>query len=298
MPLTAEGDRVRVRPPVESDVAAYSEAVTLSARRLSAFATPDPNNLPTLIAAQSAAYRTFMMWAIDPEGGHGLVGRANVANVVGGSFRSATIGYDAYDPYAGRGLFAEGLSLALDLVFADPPLGMGLHRVEANIQPANTRSAGLVRSLGFVHEGFSREFLDLPGADGRRAWRDHDRYAMISTDWPAVPYRHVPARRLAVVVHAMSTWDPEGLAPRLAVELGVPLFAASADLSTPVLFDLLRASPVGGVVVCKATGPELRMGLARARFDPAVVPVIDAPEEVTRAEVTHAALRVVAAFAP
>ena len=153
---------------------------------------PNPHNLPVVLDNQSPTYRTFMVHALDPEGAHGLVGRINVANVVEGAFRSATVGYDSYDPYAGRGLFVEGLRLTLDLVFADPPLGMGLHRVEANIQPANHRSAGLVRSLGFVHEGFSRDFLHLPGLDGRRDWRDHDRFTMLSTDWPAAP---VPSAR-------------------------------------------------------------------------------------------------------
>lgn len=297
MPFTATGDDVEVRPPTEADATSYREAVTRSTRRLSRFSVPDPENLPAVIAAQSPTYRTFMMWARDPEGDHGLVGRVNVSNVVFGAFRSATIGYDAYDPYAGQGLFAEGLGLALDLAFDDPPRGMGLHRVEANIQPTNTRSAGLVRSLGFVHEGFSREFLHLPGVDGRRDWRDHDRYAVLATDWPAVPYRHQAGRRVAAVVRASPVWDPDGLAPLLAAELAVPLYTAGPELALPVLFELLRVSPVGGVVECRTSVAELRMGLARARFDPAVVPVLDPVEDVTRAEVTRTALETIAAFA-
>lgn len=300
MPFTATGDQVEVRPPTEADATAYREAVTRSSKRLSRFAVPDPENLPAVVAAQSPTYRTFMMWARDPGGDQnqgGLVGRVNVSNVVWGAFRSATIGYDAYDPYVGRGLFAEGLALALELAFADTPLGMGLHRVEANIQPTNTRSAGLVRSLGFVHEGFSRGFLHLPGVDGRRDWRDHDRYAMLATDWPAVPYRHQSGRRFAVVVRASPVWDPAGLAPLLAAELGVPLYTAGPGLALPVLFELLRVSPVGGVVECRTSSAELRIGLARARFDPAVVPVLDPVEDVTRAAVTRAALEAIAAFA-
>lgn len=300
MPFTATGHDVEVRPPTEADSTSYREAVTRSTKRLSRFSVPDPENLPAVVAAQSPTYRTFMMWARDPAGDHdqaGLVGRVNVSNVVLGAFHSATIGYDAYDPYVGRGLFAEGLRLALDLAFGEPPRGMGLHRVEANIQPTNTRSAGLVRSLGFVHEGFSREFLHLPGIDGRRAWRDHDRYAMLASDWSAVPYRHQPGRRLAVVVRASPVWDPVGLAPLLAAELNVPLYTAGPELALPVLFELLRVSPVGGVVECRTSSAELRIGLVRARFDPAVVPVLDPVEHVTRAEVTRAALEAIAAFA-
>jgi [ribosomal protein S5]-alanine N-acetyltransferase len=50
-----------------------------------------------------------------------------------------------------------------------------LHRLEANIQPANTASTALVRACGFKREG-SERYLKT----GRR-WRDHDRWA-ISAD--------------------------------------------------------------------------------------------------------------------
>jgi ribosomal-protein-alanine N-acetyltransferase len=300
-PLTATGERVEVRPPSVTDIEAYAAAVTLSERRLADFAIPNPHNLPVVLESQSPTYRTFMVHALEPEGSHGLVGRINVANVVGGSFRSATIGYDSYDPYAGRGLFAEGLRLTLDLVFADPPQGMGLHRIEANIQPANHRSAGLVRSLGFVHEGFSRDFLHLPGLDGRRDWRDHDRFTLLSSDWPAVPYRPHGHRRTACVVTGPSGpgygYAGVSLAAAVAAELGIPLFSASVVDSTAALFELLRASPVGGVVECRLSGPELRMGLARAGYEPSGVPVLDNAVDVPRREVVRQALAVRAAHA-
>lgn len=300
-PLTARGPRVEVRPPTAADVPAYTAAVTRSSARLADFAVPDPHNLPAIIANQSATYRSFLVHALDPEGGHGLVGRANIANVVRGAFRSASIGYDSYDPYAGRGLFAEGLRLILDVAFADEPHGLGLHRIEANVQPANTQSAGLVRSLGFVHEGFSRDYLHLPGPDGRRAWRDHDRYTMLASDWPAEPYASHGSRRLAAVVHGLPDRSGGGLAAGLAAELGVPLFPASVVETTSALLDLLAASPVGGVIEVQVLRPELRRGLERAGFDPAVVPVIDLdslpPGDVTRRDVARQALAVRAAFA-
>jgi ribosomal-protein-alanine N-acetyltransferase len=295
-PLTATGEQVEVRPPTESDVPAYVDAVTRSARRLSDFAVPDPHNLPAVIAAQSAVYRTFMVWARDPGGEHGLVGRVNIANITRGSFLSATMGYDAYDPYAGRGLFAEGLALVLDLVFAHEPHGLGLHRIEANIQPANTRSAGLVRSLGFAHEGFSRHYLHLPGADGRRAWRDHDRYAVLASDWPAVPFRRVSGHRMVAVVNGSPAWDGTGLARQLSVELGLPLLS-TLHVPAPELWSVLEASPVGGVVEGQFSAPELRMGLARARLDPAKVPVFEPVPDASKRDVTGFALRVRAAYA-
>lgn len=287
---------MEVCPPTEADADAYREAVTMSAKRLSDFSIPDPDNFAAILSSQSSGYRTFMMWARDPGDGHGLVGRVNVANVIAGAFRSANLGYDAYDPYAGRGLFAEGLSLAVDLAFADPPEGMGLHRLEANIQPANTRSAGMIRSLGFVHEGFSRDFLLMPGTDGRRAWRDHDRYTMLATDWPAVPYRPHPRRRLVVVVNGPLGFAGADFAQHLAQELSVPLYSTRVVEQASVLFELLRASPVGGVVECKLSPTEVRMGIARIRLDPNVVPVIDPVGTADKHDVTAHALRVRATY--
>ncbi|MEO7753565.1 MAG: GNAT family N-acetyltransferase [Terracoccus sp.] len=287
-------DLVAVRPPRTEDLAAYMEAVSMSATRLSTFAVPDPHNLGLVIESQSPAYRSFMVWAREPAGAHGLVGRINIANVVRGAFQSATVGYDAYDPYAGQGLFVEGLRLVIDIAFTDEPQGMGLHRLEANIQPANVRSAGLVRSLGLVHEGFSRDFLHLPGADGRRGWRDHDRYAILAPDWPAAPYRHQPPRRLAAIVHGPPVLQGPSFAALLAADLGLPLFGGTAPLAT--LCELLRASTVGGVVETGVVGPELRMGLARAGLDPKVVPVFEPAGNPSKADVVRAALAVRAAY--
>jgi ribosomal-protein-alanine N-acetyltransferase len=45
---------------------------------------------------------------------------------------------------------------------------MGLHRLQANHLPENLKSAAVLRRLGFVVEGYARDFLLI---DGR--WRDH-----------------------------------------------------------------------------------------------------------------------------
>ncbi len=148
----------------------------------------------------------------------------NLNGVVRGRFRSVAIGYDAYDPYAGRGMFSEGLRLIVDLAFASIEAGgMDLHRVEASVQPGNSQSAGLLRSLGFRHEGFSPRMLFLPDDNGHERWRDHDRYAITAEEWPARPYP-TPARdRLVVLLDTHEAAGGIELARAVSRELGIPL---------------------------------------------------------------------------
>jgi [ribosomal protein S5]-alanine N-acetyltransferase len=68
----------------------------------------------------------------------------------------------------------QGLRAVISHCFSE----LGLHRLEANIQPENVRSIALVRSLGFGMEGFSPRYLKVCGR-----WRDHERWALLSDNW-------------------------------------------------------------------------------------------------------------------
>jgi ribosomal-protein-alanine N-acetyltransferase len=74
--------------------------------------------------------------------------------------------------------------LVLDTAFDE----LGLHRVEANVQPVNARSLALVARVGFSREGYSRRYVKVGGR-----WRDHVRFAMLAEDWPGARRRVVAA---------------------------------------------------------------------------------------------------------
>ncbi|SCK07001.1 ribosomal-protein-alanine N-acetyltransferase [Streptomyces sp. WMMB 322] len=103
--------------------------------------------------------------------GHRIVGAANINNIVRGSLQSGALGYVAYASTTGRGYMTEGLGLVIRHAFEE----LGLHRLEANIQPGNVRSSRLVERLGFRLEGHSPAFQLVDGQ-----WRDHDRWAITS----------------------------------------------------------------------------------------------------------------------
>jgi ribosomal-protein-alanine N-acetyltransferase len=276
--------------------------VQLSAARIGVWNPVNPDDIRWHLERQSEEHRTFLIHAEDPEGSHGIVGKVNVTNVVRGRFQSGVLGYDAYDPYVGRGLFADGLRQIINLAFTATPQGMGLHRLEANVRPGNTASAGLLRSLGFRREGMLRDMLWLPGSDGA-AWRDHIMHAVTREEWPAPAYAPHRAPRIVLLVNGIPGSGKSTLAPRLAAELGLPLFSkdlvkeslfehAPADVrplmqgggghgsplgagASELLWSLLAASPVGGVVEniwWRGDHPAVANGLLRAGFDPNVVP--------------------------
>ncbi|MFD5620575.1 GNAT family N-acetyltransferase [Streptomyces yangpuensis] len=109
-----------------------------------------------------------------------LAGFVNVNNIVRGAFRCGALGYGAFAHAAGRGLLREALGLVLDHAFAPAGEGLGLHRLEANVQPGNAASIALVRGAGFRLEGLSPDFLHVDGA-----WRDHERWA-VTAEMPRV----------------------------------------------------------------------------------------------------------------
>ena len=98
-----------------------------------------------------------------------LVGVVNVSEIVQGAFQSGYLGYYAFRPYERQGLMTEGLRL----VVRDAFRRLGLHRLEANVQPGNHASIRLVRRLGFRREGYSPGYLKIEGR-----WRDHERWAL------------------------------------------------------------------------------------------------------------------------
>ena len=100
-----------------------------------------------------------------------VVGVFNLSEIVLGVFRSCFVGYWGYAHTGARGLVTEALREVARFGFDE----IGLHRIEANIQPGNVRSIALAQRAGFTREGVSARYLYLSGA-----WRDHEHWVLLS----------------------------------------------------------------------------------------------------------------------
>ncbi len=100
-----------------------------------------------------------------------LCGVINLNVITYEALCSAYLSYYAAAATTGMGYMKEGLKLVIEKAFGP----MGLHRLEANIQPGNEASVRLVESVGFECEGYSPRFLHINGK-----WRDHERWALLA----------------------------------------------------------------------------------------------------------------------
>jgi ribosomal-protein-alanine N-acetyltransferase len=168
--------RVLLRAPLESDRAGFIAAMRASRELhepwLSEIATDEYFDR---LLSRVADERQDVNLICSAESG-AIVGVVNLSEIVRGAFQSAFLSYAAVTGYEGQGLISEGLQLLLERAFVE----LGLHRLEANIQPGNAPSQALVRRAGFICEGTSRRYLMLGGE-----WRDHEHWVLLAEEWRA-----------------------------------------------------------------------------------------------------------------
>ena len=163
---------IYVRRPVPADERAFLSAARAS-RKLHHPWTTAPDT-PALFRAyiERMGLPTNSAFLICRRDTHALVGVVNITNIVLGLFRSGYLGYYAFAGHERQGLMRQGLRAAVGQAFKS----LKLHRLEANIQPANAASIALVASCGFTQEGYSPRYLKIGGR-----WRDHERWAILAS---------------------------------------------------------------------------------------------------------------------
>jgi ribosomal-protein-alanine N-acetyltransferase len=163
------GERVAIRTPTPRDETEFTALAAASREPHHPWLTaPDtPDRYAELLARLRRDDTRGFLVCVRETGA--IAGYVMINNIVMRAFRCGYLAYAAFTPGAGRGYLTEGLDLVVRYAFTE----LGLHRLEANIQPGNQPSRNLVKRLGFRLEGLSPDYLFIDGA-----WRDHERWAI------------------------------------------------------------------------------------------------------------------------
>lgn len=173
--VLAEGRAAAIRRPVPEDSREFVRLVHASRRLYRGLASPPSTEQQFVALVDRNADAANFAVLVTERHSDAIVGYAALSQIALGNFRNAYLGYAGSMPFAGRGLMTEGVALLVQHAFRR----LALHRIEANIQPGNEPSIAMARALGFRLEGFSPRYLKILGR-----WRDHERWAITSDDWP------------------------------------------------------------------------------------------------------------------
>lgn len=93
-----------------------------------------------------------------------LIGAVSLGVITLAAFRACYLGYHTDRAHEGQGYMTEAVSAAIAYAFDE----LKLHRIMANYVPHNERSERLLQRLGFVKEGYAKDYLFIAGK-----WQDH-----------------------------------------------------------------------------------------------------------------------------
>jgi [ribosomal protein S5]-alanine N-acetyltransferase len=103
-----------------------------------------------------------------------IIGTINFSNFVRGAAQYCILGYSLAENQQGKGYMSEALQGAVIYMFRE----LKMHRIMANYMPHNRRSGNVLRKLGFVVEGYARDYLMINGK-----WEDHILTSLVNLDW-------------------------------------------------------------------------------------------------------------------
>jgi len=165
---------IRIESPTPADANEFLAAVARSKQLHGEWVKPPATVDAVARYVERSSRSDFAAFLVRRAEDRALTGVINISNIIGEPLSSAFLGFYAFEPHARQGHMRAGLRLALAHAFE----GLSLHRIEANIQPANLASIALVESLGFRREGYSPKYLKIAGE-----WRDHERWALLAEEF-------------------------------------------------------------------------------------------------------------------
>ena len=181
MPLLV-GERVSLRLAVIEDIqkiAGFFRSNREYFSRHVSVPTDDlltPEHLAQQISLDTQEYLLDLscrLWIQPNDDEDALIGSVSYFNFQRGPLQACTLGYQIDQRFEGRSLMREALELSIGYMFDH----IEMHRICANYAVNNQRSAGLLCRLGFLPEGYARDYLQVDGT-----WQDHILTSLINRD--------------------------------------------------------------------------------------------------------------------
>ena len=193
--LNRQTQKLHIRPLARRDHAAWQYAYTHMLPPKNEWDTGNrspeslslPNFLKTLKSQQEnqsadRVYDLGVFTASDQK----LVGIVSLMDVVRGLFQNAFIGLTIFNNYWKSGYGRAATEAIVDIAFND----LGLHRLEAGIEPRNVRCIRGTRAFRFRKEGRKKRAVFLRGE-----WRDLMMYSLTCEDY-GIPWSGTARDRL------------------------------------------------------------------------------------------------------
>jgi [ribosomal protein S5]-alanine N-acetyltransferase len=103
-----------------------------------------------------------------------VVGSVNFTSIIRRAAQFCYLGYSIDKDCQGQGYMTEAVGRGIEFAFTE----MNVHRIMANYVPGNLKSAAVLSRLGFVVEGYARDYLCLNGI-----WQDHVMTSLTNGNW-------------------------------------------------------------------------------------------------------------------
>ena len=174
-----ETKQLRLREITESDLDAYyalysDERVLRMWGTLRHQSAEDTRKLITYLRAQFES-STGIRWGLELKSNGEFVGDVGFWRIVPERQRAEAGAKLAADHWSG-GLMSEALTAIIQCAFET----LGMHSVEANIDPTNRGALRMVEKVGFVKEGHIREHTYSPY---EKRYLDTELFSIVKTTW-------------------------------------------------------------------------------------------------------------------
>jgi len=186
--LNRKTDKLHIRPLTRHDYACWKDAYSSMLPRRNEWDTGNRSpqeisrsNFLNMLKSQKEnqsrdrVYDLGVFTSSDKK----LVGIVSLMDVIRGLFQNAFLGLTIFNTYWKCGYGKAATEAILDIAFND----LGLHRLEAGVEPRNIRCLRGIRAFGFRKEGRKKRAVFLRGE-----WRDLMMYSLTCEDY-GIPWR-------------------------------------------------------------------------------------------------------------